>query len=128
MTSDYPNNCSKLWCVVYVTADTEERKTKRCLQTNPGTWGFQMFSKEEIEKIGEHGNQTGPRFHFTTHNIKSYYPYGLNVIWKGESVLLAFKQESEDSLYIPNFDKYIDNSNNIRLARISRAKRMKKSY
>ncbi|GFW73722.1 uncharacterized protein TNCV_1541761 [Trichonephila clavipes] len=54
------------------------------------------------------------------------YPYGLNVIWKGESVLLAFKQKSEDSLYIPNFDKSIDNSNNIRLARISRAKRRKR--
>ncbi|GFV35891.1 uncharacterized protein TNCV_2866501 [Trichonephila clavipes] len=56
----------------------------------------------------------------------SYYPYGLNVIWKGESVLLTFKQKSEDSLYIPNFDKSIDNSNNIRLARISRAKRRKR--
>ncbi|GFY11294.1 hypothetical protein TNCV_4472771 [Trichonephila clavipes] len=53
---------------------------------------------------------------------RSYYPYGLNVIWKGESVLLTFKQKSEDSLYIPNFDKSIDNSNNIGLARISRAK------
>ncbi|GFT28090.1 uncharacterized protein TNCV_644761 [Trichonephila clavipes] len=59
-------------------------------------------------------------------SFRSYYPYGLNVIWKGESVLLAFKQKSEDSLYIPNFDKSIDNSNNIRLARISRAKRRKR--
>ncbi|GFW15034.1 uncharacterized protein TNCV_983261 [Trichonephila clavipes] len=59
-------------------------------------------------------------------SFRSYYPYGLNVIWKGESVLLAFKQKSEDSLYIPNFDKSIDNSNNIRSARISRAKRRKR--
>ncbi|GFS90724.1 uncharacterized protein TNCV_3771471 [Trichonephila clavipes] len=59
-------------------------------------------------------------------SFRSYYPYGLNVIWKGESVLLAFKQKSEDSLYIPNFDKSIDYSNNIRLARISRAKRRKR--
>ncbi|GFU26583.1 transposable element Tc1 transposase [Trichonephila clavipes] len=59
-------------------------------------------------------------------SFRSYYLYGLNVIWKGESFLLAFKQKSEDSLYIPNFDKSIDNSNNIRLARISRAKRRKR--
>ncbi|GFT35933.1 uncharacterized protein TNCV_2154761 [Trichonephila clavipes] len=59
-------------------------------------------------------------------SFRSYYPYGLNVIWKGESVLLAFKQKSDDSLYIPNFDKSIDNSNNIRSARISRAKRRKR--
>ncbi|GFV53694.1 uncharacterized protein TNCV_2091971 [Trichonephila clavipes] len=65
----------------------------------------------------------GPSHHGS---FRSYYPYGLNVIWKGESVLLAFKQKSEDSLYIPNFDKSIDNSNNIRLARISRAKRRKR--
>ncbi|GFU26944.1 uncharacterized protein TNCV_1151321 [Trichonephila clavipes] len=60
-------------------------------------------------------------------SFRSYYPYGLNVIWKGESVLLTFKQKSEDSLYIPNFDKSIDNSNNIGLARISRAKRRKRA-
>ncbi|GFX80257.1 uncharacterized protein TNCV_2642731 [Trichonephila clavipes] len=59
-------------------------------------------------------------------SFRSYYPYGLNVIWKGESVLLAFKQKSVDLLYIPNFDKSIDNSNNIRLARISSAKRRKR--
>ncbi|GFX19124.1 uncharacterized protein TNCV_3012681 [Trichonephila clavipes] len=59
-------------------------------------------------------------------SFRSYYPYGLNVVWKGESVLSAFKQKSEDSLYIPNFDKSIDNSNNIRLARISKAKRRKR--
>ncbi|GFT31920.1 uncharacterized protein TNCV_3467881 [Trichonephila clavipes] len=59
-------------------------------------------------------------------SFRSYYPYGFNVIWKGESVLLTFKQKSEDSLYIPNFDKSIDNSNNIGLARISRAKRGKR--
>ncbi|GFW67604.1 uncharacterized protein TNCV_3392751 [Trichonephila clavipes] len=59
-------------------------------------------------------------------SFRSYYPYGLNVIWKGESVLLTFKQKSEDSLYIPNFDKSIDNSNNIGFARISRAKRRKR--
>ncbi|GFW23772.1 uncharacterized protein TNCV_2033151 [Trichonephila clavipes] len=58
--------------------------------------------------------------------IRTYYPNGLNVIWKGESVLLTFKQKSEDSLYIPNFDKSIDNSNNIGFARISRAKRRKR--
>ncbi|GFS79678.1 uncharacterized protein TNCV_4241371 [Trichonephila clavipes] len=59
-------------------------------------------------------------------SFRTYYPYGLNVIWKGESVLLTFKQKSEDSLYIPNFDKSINNSNNIGLARISRAKRRKR--
>ncbi|GFT75343.1 uncharacterized protein TNCV_967901 [Trichonephila clavipes] len=59
-------------------------------------------------------------------SFRSYYPYGLNVIWKGESVLLTFKQKSEDSLYIPNFDKSIDNSNNIGFKRISRAKRRKR--
>ncbi|GFW50834.1 putative DD41D transposase [Trichonephila clavipes] len=59
-------------------------------------------------------------------SFRSYYPYGLNVTWKGENVLLTFKQKFEDSLYIPNFDKSIDNSNNIGLARISRAKGRKR--
>ncbi|GFX81685.1 uncharacterized protein TNCV_4645231 [Trichonephila clavipes] len=59
-------------------------------------------------------------------SFRSYYPYGLNVIWKGESALLTFKQKSENSLYLPNFNKFIDNSNNIRLARISKAKRRKR--
>ncbi|GFV01794.1 uncharacterized protein TNCV_2550481 [Trichonephila clavipes] len=66
-----------------------------------------------------------PQWTYPVH-FRSYYPYGLNVIWKGESVLLTFKTKSEDSLYIPNFDKSIDNSNNIGLARISRAKRRKR--
>ncbi|GFU20508.1 uncharacterized protein TNCV_2522451 [Trichonephila clavipes] len=69
---------------------------------------------------------SGEQLDMDAGSFRSYYPYGLNVIWKGESVLLAFKQKSEDSLYIPNFDKSIDNSNNIRLARISRAKRRKR--
>ncbi|GFT46413.1 hypothetical protein TNCV_1566451 [Trichonephila clavipes] len=70
MTSDCLKNCSKLPCVGHITADTEGRKTKGRLQTNPGTWGFQMFPEEEMQDIGEHGNQTGPRIHFTSHNIK----------------------------------------------------------
>ncbi|GFW09404.1 hypothetical protein TNCV_3379931 [Trichonephila clavipes] len=51
-------------------SDTEGRKTKGRLQTNPGTWGFQMFPEEEMQDIGEQGNQTSPRIHFTSHNIK----------------------------------------------------------
>ncbi|GFW20385.1 degenerin unc-8 [Trichonephila clavipes] len=74
--------------------------------------------KEDIEDVSRGLGNEG--------SFRSYYPYGLNVIWKGESVLLTFKQKSEDSLYIPNFDKSIDNSNNIGLARISRAKRRKR--
>ncbi|GFY20330.1 transposable element Tcb1 transposase [Trichonephila clavipes] len=63
---------------------------------------------------------------FSFSSFRSYYSYGLNVIWKGESVLLTFKQKPEDSLYIPNFDKSIDNSNNIGFVRISRAKNVDK--
>ncbi|GFY14002.1 putative DD41D transposase [Trichonephila clavipes] len=69
---------------------------------------------------------SGEQLDMDAGSFRSYYPYGLNVIWKGESVLLAFKQKSDDSLYIPNFDKSIDNSNTIRSARISRAKRRKR--
>ncbi|GFY00884.1 retrovirus-related Pol polyprotein from transposon opus [Trichonephila clavipes] len=72
------------------------------------------------------GMMSGEQLDMDAGSFRSYYPYGLNVIWKGESVLLTFKQKSEDSLYIPNFDKSIDNSNNIGLARISRAKRRKR--
>ncbi|GFT46467.1 hypothetical protein TNCV_3219631 [Trichonephila clavipes] len=56
MTSDCLKNCSKLRCVDHITADTEGRKTKGCLQTNPETWGFQMFPEEEMQDIREHGN------------------------------------------------------------------------
>ncbi|GFT46443.1 hypothetical protein TNCV_440931 [Trichonephila clavipes] len=56
MTSDCLKNCSKLRCGDHITADTEGRKTKGCLQTNPETWGFQMFPEEEMQDIREHGN------------------------------------------------------------------------
>ncbi|GFX49500.1 uncharacterized protein TNCV_4901421 [Trichonephila clavipes] len=64
--------------------------------------------------------------HHKINKQRSYYPYGLNVIWKGGSVLLPFKQKSEDSLNIPNSDKSVDNSNDIGFVRISRAKRRKR--
>ncbi|GFX05113.1 uncharacterized protein TNCV_4460581 [Trichonephila clavipes] len=58
--------------------------------------------------------------------FRSYYPYGLNVIWKGEKILPSFKLKSEDSLYIPNFDQSIGNNNSIGIERISRVKRRKR--
>ncbi|GFW56589.1 uncharacterized protein TNCV_1862991 [Trichonephila clavipes] len=78
-------------------------------------------------KLGWKGAKSYYHLYDAQGSFRSYYPYGLNVIWKGESVLLTFKQKSEDSLYIPNFDKSIDNNNNnIGFARISKAKRRKR--
>ncbi|PRD25092.1 UNVERIFIED_CONTAM: hypothetical protein NCL1_41896 [Trichonephila clavipes] len=59
-------------------------------------------------------------------SFRSYCPYGLNATWNGGNILPSFKQKSEDSLYIPNFDKSIGNNNNIGIERISGVKRRKR--